>query len=172
MPHVFNLRNPDSILSLSNIIGLKYPEPLTLTLGRFGLIDLPEEAPTLEQVFPGIAKEGRDKITPELLSQTGVGDFTSVHLAEAISRKSDYDFENMRFFPRRLVKQANGGFCGGCDECQYAVMRGDSELLGYLSEVFMYNPHESTPKVNSGYSPLIQVPRTPVRKAIKPTLIE
>jgi len=169
-------------------MGTKHPEPLTITLARYGLIDLPEEAPTLEQVFPGIAKEGRDNITPELISETGLGEFNSVHLAEAIPRKCGYDFENMRFFPGRLVEQANGGFCcslvgggrgsranvpgesvGGSLECQSAVMRRNSELTGYLSESYVYHQHEHAPMVNSGYSPLVQVPQTPVRirKAVK-----
>jgi len=165
--NAFNSRNPDSILSVSQLMRLKHPEPLTITLRRFGLIDLPEEAPTLEEVFPGIAKEGRDNITPELLSETGFGEFNSVHLAEATSRKCDYDFENMRFYPGRRVKQANGGFCGGCLECLPAVMRCNSELPGYLSESCVYHQPEPAPTVNSGYSPLVQVPQTPVRKAVK-----
>jgi len=163
----FNKKKSDSILSLSQLMGLKHPEPLAITLGRCGLIDLPEEAPTLEQVFPGIAREGRDNVTPELLSETGLGDFTSVHLEEAVLNKCNYDFENMRFFPGRLVKQPNGGFCGGCEECQPPVMSCLSELPGYLPESWVYHRHEPTRTVNSGYSPLVQVPQTPVRKAVK-----
>jgi len=167
--NAFYSKHPDYILSVSQLMRLKHPEPLTITLGRFGLIDLPEEAPSLEQVFPGIAKEGRENITPELLSETGLGEFNSVHLAETIPRKCDYDFENMRFFPGRFVKQANGGFCGGCQECLPAVMRCNSELPEYLSESCVYHEHEPQATINSGYSPLVQVPQTPVRKAGKPT---
>jgi len=168
--NAFFLKNPDCILSLSQLMRLKHPEPLTITLGRLGLIDLPEEAPTLEQVFPGIAKEGRDNITPELLSETGLEEFNSVHLAEASLRKCDYDFENMRFFPGGLVKPANSDFCRGCQECQPAVMRCNLELPGYLSESYVYHQYEPEPTVNSGYSPLVQVPQTPpVRKGVKTT---
>jgi len=159
--------DPDSLLSVSQLMRLKHPEPLTITLGRLRLIDLPEEAPTLEQVFPGIAREGRDNVTPKLLSETGFGDFTSVHLEEAVPRKCNYDFENMRFFPGRIVKQANGGFCGGCQECQPPVKSVFLELPGYLPESCVYHRKEPTPTINSKYSPLVQVPQTPDRKAIK-----
>jgi len=155
--NAYTVNKPDSILSLSQLMRRKHPEPLTITLARLGFIDLPEEAPTLEQVFPGIAREGRDNITPELLSETGVVDFTSAHLEKAIPRLCDYDFENMRFFPGRLVKQANGGFCGGCEECQLPVMSHHSELAGYVPESCLYHRHDPLPTVNSGYSVLVQV---------------
>jgi len=44
------------ILSLSQLLQLKHQEPLIITLARVGVADLPEEVPTLEQVFPGIAQ--------------------------------------------------------------------------------------------------------------------
>jgi len=69
---------------------LKHPEPLTITLGRFELIDLSGDTPILEQVFPGITKERRDTVSPKLLSETGIGDFTSAHLKKANPKKVDY----------------------------------------------------------------------------------
>jgi len=73
----------EPVLSLSQLLNLKQPEPLTVTLARRGLIDLPEEAPTLEQVFPAVGREGRDKVTPELLAETGPKDLTSHYLEKA-----------------------------------------------------------------------------------------
>jgi len=167
--NAFSLQHEVPILSLSQLLQLKHPEPLPIIMARLGLSDLQEEAPTLEQVFPVIAKEGRDNITPELLSETGLGDFTSPHLAKSTPRKGDYDFENMRFFPLSPVKEANCGFCGWClgghsPKTNPLISKSDSELPGYLPQSCEHHRYNRKPMIYSGYSPLVQVPQTPFQK--------
>merc|ERR1719419_135100 len=117
------------------------------------MTDLPEEAPTLEQVFPGIAKVGRDKITPELLSESGVADFTSSYLSATVHRKVDYDFENMRFIRERPAKLAKGD--ASINQCDASFVDYNSKLPVYLPQLHLGDRYAHK-FVDPRYSPLYQ----------------
>jgi len=196
--NAYHLQHRDPVLSLSQLLQLKHPEPLIVTMARFGLIDLPEEAPTLEQVFPGIAKEGRDRVTPKLLAETGLGDLTSAHLAEAVPRQvSSYEFENLRLLPGSPVNQENYGIDHRCqkaqrilvpvyrsawpqtfvtfpcstsiDHSELSYVKHKHELPGYSPQCSFNHRHKPMHIVLPEYSPLFQLTQTPKRNLVKPT---
>jgi len=194
--NAYHLQHRDPVLSLSQLLQLKHPEPLIVTLARFGLKDLPEEVPTLEQVFPGIAQEGRDRVTPKLLAETGLGDLTSAHLAEADQRKvGGYEFENLRLLPGSPVNQDYYGVDHRCQKCQHCLVPAfvwpqtfvafpyptsvnHSELSHvkhkhkvprYLPQCSVHHRHEHMPMVLPRYSPLFQLTQSPIRDLVEPT---